>query len=279
MGSSDYSPKEITKKAVEIGQLKVQKPFFTVFLLAILAGMFIGFGAIFATIVSTDSASMPYGIKKILSGVAFSVGLILISVCGAELFTGNNLFSIGLLDKKIKFIEVTKNLIVVYLGNFVGALFLVFLVFTSKHFFLNHGLVGKTALDIANAKLNLGFGQAISLGILCNIIVCLAVLASYGAKTYASKVLVIIPIISMFVAAGFEHCVANMYFLPFGWAIKTLAPLSYWELIQSSLAQYQGITWSAIFFNNLLPVTIGNLLGGGIFIGGIYWLTYLKGKK
>jgi formate transporter len=279
MGFNDLSAKEISTKTIEVSQIKTNKSFLSTFLLAVLAGMFIGFGAIFATIISTDAANLPFGVNKLLAGIAFSVGLILVSVCGAELFTGNNLLSIGFLDKKIKFTALIKNLSIVYIGNFLGALLLVLLVFTSKHYFVHDGLLGKTALDIAKAKVNLGFGQAVALGILCNIIVCLAVWASYGAKTYASKVAIIIPIISMFVAAGFEHCVANMYFLPFGWAIKTFAPSNFWDLIQSSISQYNSITWSSIFLKNLLPVTIGNLIGGGVFIGGIYWLIYLKNDK
>lgn len=279
MEFQDLSPTQIAQKTIDISQAKVQKSNLSVFLLAILAGMFIGFGAIFATIISTGVTPMPFGLKKLLAGIGFSVGLILVSICGAELFTGNNLLAIGLLEKKINFKAFVKNLSLVYFGNFVGALFLVLLIFVSKHHLTNAGLVGKTALDIAKSKVSLGFVQAIALGVLCNIVVCLAVWASYGAKTYVSKVAIIIPIISMFVAAGFEHSVANMYFLPIGWAIKTFATPSFWELIQSSAAQYSSINLASIFISNLLPVTIGNLIGGGLFVSGIYWNAYLKKEK
>ena len=278
MTSIDLSPKEIAQKTISIGKAKAEKNFSTLLILSMFAGIFIGFGGIFSTIVLTEGNEMPFGVGKLLAGIVFSVGLILVVVCGAELFTGNNLIVLSWLKKEISFLKFIRNLTIVYIGNFLGSLFLVGLMFLSKQYLFNNGLVGKKALDIALSKSSLDFWQAVALGVLCNIVVCLAVWASFGAKTFASKVAVIVPIIAMFIAAGFEHCVANMYFLPLGWVIKSFAPNTFWQMIESSAGKYVGINWNSILFGNLLPVTIGNIIGGVVFVGIGYWLVYGKEK-
>lgn len=246
--------------------------------LSVLAGTYIAFGAIFAT-VSTAGAGgvLPYGLTKVISGLVFSVGLILVVVGGAELFTGNMLMVIALADKQITMGGLVRNWVVVYIGNFIGSVLTAVLVFYSRHYFFNGGSIGLAMLTIAESKTALTFFNAVSLGVLCNILVCLAVWLTYSAKSVTGKILAIIPPISAFVAAGFEHSVANMYFIPMGIMVKLGGDGNFWNLIQKIPADFPHLTISGFFMNNLLPVSIGNVIGG-VLVGLAYWFIYLYRK-
>jgi formate transporter FocA len=271
-------PSEMAAKAEQIGVKKASMDFASMFVLAVLAGAFIALGAVFSTTVSAGAAALPYGMARLAAGVAFSLGLILVVVGGAELFTGNNLIVMAWANGKIKTSLLIRNWAIVYVGNFVGAMATALLVYLSGQYLLGNGATGAAALATANVKSALDLGQAITLGVLCNGLVCLAVWLSYSARSVTDKVLAIIPPIAAFVAAGFEHSVANMYFLPVGLLIKHGAPDSFWSAIGKTAADYPALTWEHFFINNLFPVTLGNILGGAVLVGVVYWFVYLHAK-
>lgn len=268
-------PPQMAVKAEDIGVKKANMPIDKMFALAVLAGGFISIGAIFATTVAAGSADLPYGVARLLIGLVFTIGLILVIVGGAELFTGNTLITMAYASKKVSLGQLLKNWGVVYAGNFVGSIATVILVFLSGQFKFGVGSIGLTALNIAKAKVGLGFVEAIFLGILCNALVCMAVWMCFSARTTAEKILAIIPPISCFVAAGFEHSIANMYFIPIGLFIKDFAP-EFLSVIGKTAADYASLTWGNFLIGNLLPVTIGNIIGGGFMVGIIYWFIYSR---
>jgi len=281
-------PPAMAVKAEEIGVKKANLNFLNMFLLAILAGAFIGIGAIFATTVAAGSISitdptgatafktgLPYGVNRLLVGLVFSVGLILVIIGGAELFTGNTLITMAYASKKVTTLQLLRNWVIVYIGNFVGSILTAYLVFLGKQYTFGKGAIGLAALTIADAKVNLTFIQAVALGIMCNALVCMAVWMCFSARTTTDKILAIIPPISCFVAAGFEHSIANMYFIPAGLFIKYLDP-AFLETIGKTAADYANLTWGRFFLNNLLPVTIGNIIGGAVMVGLMYWLIYIR---
>lgn len=272
-----HIPKEIAKKAEDIGVSKVNTPSGNLFLLAVLAGGFIGLGAVFYTTVLTGMSVLPYGEARLLGGLAFCLGLILVVVAGAELFTGNNLIVMAWASGRVSTAGLLRNWIIVFLGNFVGALGLVILMLLSKQYTNGAGSVGETALKIASSKVQLGFIQAIALGILCNSLVCLAIWLTYSARSITDKVIVIIFPISAFVAAGFEHCVANMFFVPYGLLIKYFDPAFVASL--GDKIDLTGLTWGSFLLNNLLLVTIGNIIGGAGMVGIVYWVIYLRSTR
>jgi formate transporter FocA len=270
-------PKDMAKKAETVGVAKVSLGPFRMFALAVLAGAFIGLGAIFATTVTTGvGAEYPFGLTKLLGGLVFCLGLILVIGAGAELFTGNNLIVMAWADRKITTKQILYNWGVVYVGNFVGSILTAVFMLWSKQYTFSSGAVGLNALNIANAKVNLEFGQALVLGVMCNALVCLAVWLSLGARSATDKIVAIIFPITAFVAAGFEHCVANMYFIPMGLLIKAGADGAFWSNIGKTAADYANLTWSNFFVVNLLPVTIGNIIGGVGLVGLVYWFVYLR---
>lgn len=274
-------PPAMATKAEGVGVKKSQLETMGMFALALLAGAFISVGAIFCTTVLAGSGALPYGVARLLGGLVFTLGLILVVVGGAELFTGNTLIMMAYASGKVKLSALLRNWGIVYLGNFVGSLITALIMFTSGQFTFGNGSVGLTALNIASGKVNLGFMQAIALGIMCNALVCLAVWLCFSARSTTDRILAIIPPISAFVAAGFEHSVANMYFIPMGLLIKDWAPASFWELSAvaeagKTAASYANLTWGTFLINNLLPVTIGNIIGGGIMVGMVYWFVYLR---
>lgn len=275
------SPADMAVKATQVGVKKASLDWVTTFLLAILAGAFIAVGAIFSTTVTSGVGDkLAYGIVRLVSGVSFSLGLILVVVGGAELFTGNNLLSMAWIQHEISTAGLLRNWAIVYLGNFVGAVATAALTFLSGQYMNGNGAVGLAALTTANAKVHLGFFQAIFLGILCNALVCLAVWLTYSARTTTDKILAIIPPITAFVAAGYEHSVANMYFIPVGMFIQQFAPASFWTAIGKTADAYASINFQGFLVGNLLPVTIGNIIGGAIMVGAVYWFAYLRhGKK
>jgi len=270
------SPSDMLTTAANVGVNKANMSLTRLLLLSFLAGAYIAFGALFASVVATGMSGVwPYGFMKLLQGLVFSLGLILVVVAGAELFTGNNLMVISLLEKKISFARMLRNWLIVYLGNFLGSITVAVAVLVSQEYKAANGALGSVILSTANNKVHLGFPQALVLGILCNILVCLAVWLTYGAKTTTDKILSIVFPITFFVAAGFEHSVANMFSIPVGILLISFAP----SFVSSLNLDLSGLTWNAFLVKNLLPVTIGNILGGSIFVGCIYFLVYHKSEK
>lgn len=270
-------PVEMAKKAENAGVAKANLGIFRMFALAVLAGAFIAMGAVFATIATTGAAGvLPFGVVRLLAGLAFCLGLILVVGAGAELFTGNNLIVMAWADHKISTAMLLRNWGIVYVGNFVGSLATAVGMFLSQQYAFNNGAVGLNALNTANAKVQLDFVPAIMLGIFCNALVCLAVWLCIGARTAADKILAIIFPITAFVAAGFEHSVANMYFIPVGLLIKAGAPAEFWANVGKTAVDYPDLTWDNFFMVNLLPVTIGNIIGGALMVGLVYWFIYLR---
>jgi formate transporter len=271
-----FLPKDMAQRAEEIGIKKVNLDFLSMSGLSVLAGSFIALGAIFATVALTGTSSIPWGWGRVVAGLVFSLGLILVVVGGAELFTGNNLIVMAWSDRRFSTFKLLKNWGIVYLGNFVGSIATAMIIFLSKQYTFNNGNVGITALNIGLAKVNLDFVQAIMLGIMCNALVCLAVWLCLSARTTLDKISSIIFPITAFVASGFEHCIANMYFIPTALFIKDWASPSFWQTTGLSPATYSNLTWYAFFVHNLIPVTIGNIIGGVVLVGGAYWIVYLR---
>jgi len=268
-----WLPPEMAERAESIGVKKADLDFWTMLVLAVLAGAFIGLGALFATTVT--ASPLPYGVNRLLGGLAFCLGLILVVVAGAELFTGNNLIVMAWANRKVTTARLLRSWMVVYVGNFIGATATAGLVFLSKQYSFGGGAVGKNALIIAQNKCNLGLTESVTLGVLCNALVCLAVWLSYSARTTTDKIICIIFPITAFVAAGFEHSVANMYFIPAGLLIKAHAPPEFWNLIHDSAGTYGALTWTGLW-RNLVGVTLGNTLGGSVMVGLVYWFIYLR---
>jgi formate/nitrite transporter len=282
-------PAAMAAKAEDLGVKKVALPALKMFALALLAGAFIGIGAIFATTVSAGSIAvkdaagaaafstgLPYGVTRLLAGLAFTVGLILVVVGGSELFTGNNLIMMAFASKKVSLGGLLRNWGIVYLGNFVGSIVTAYIVFLGKQYSFGNGAIGLTALGIGEAKTSYTFIQAVALGIMCNALVCMAVWMCYSARSTTDKILAIIPPIATFVAAGFEHSVANMYFIPVALFVKYFGNPKFFEAIGKTAADFPHLTWGNFFIGNLLPVTIGNIIGGAFMVGLIYWFVYLR---
>jgi formate transporter len=276
-----FPPAKMASRMEEVGVTKAGLNTWTMFALAMLAGAFIGTGAIFCTVVTTGlaAAGVGYGIVKLLGGLVFCLGLIAVVVAGAELFTGNNLIVMAFASGKIAVTQVLRNWVTVYVGNFVGSILTAFVMLLTEQYMSAGGALGANALAIANAKCGLGFIQAIALGIMCNALVCLAVWLCTSARSTTDKILAIVFPITAFVAAGFEHSVANMYFIPMGLFIKGFAVSGFWEAIGKTAGDYGNLTWGAFLLRNLLPVTIGNIIGGAGFVGLAYWLIYLRPQK
>jgi len=284
-------PAEMAVRAEKIGVSKAGMSIFTMFALGVLAGIFIALGAIFATTVTAPTMGvdpvsgapfaqyLPFGITKLIGGFTFCLGLILVVVAGAELFTGNNLIVMAWANGQIATTRLLRNWGIVYVGNFIGAILTVIVMLLSGQYTFGNGAVGLNALNIAEAKVGYEFIQAILLGSLCNMLVCLAIWLVFSARTTMDKILSIIFPITAFVAAGFEHSVANMYFIPMGLAIKQVANEAFWTSIGSSAADYAALTWGNFLLLNLLPVTIGNIIGGAGGVGVVYYVIYMRRKK
>ena len=272
-------PAAMARKAEDAGVKKAGLDVARMFALAVLAGAFIALGAMFATTVTTGGADLPFGVTKLLGGLVFSLGLILVVVAGAELFTGNNLIVMAWAGGKVPTRLLLRNWIVVYAGNFAGSLVTAYLMFLSTQYTFGEGALGLNALNIANAKSGLEFMPALVLGIFCNALVCLAVWLVMSARTTTDKILAIVPPITAFVAAGFEHSIANMYFIPIGLFIQAGAAPSFWEQTGKTASDFSNLTWGNFFLANLLPVTIGNVIGGALMVGLVYWFIYLRRER
>jgi formate transporter len=273
VGLDALPPPDMARKAESVGVAKAGMEALTIFALAVLAGAFIAMGAVFATTTTAGAAGMPYGVTRLLGGITFSLGLILVVVAGAELFTGNNLIVMAWASRRVSTFLLLRNWAIVYAGNFVGAIATAGLLYAGKQYEFGGGAVGAQALSIAGAKTSLGWWQALVLGAFCNALVCLAVWLCYSARTTADKVLAIIPPIAAFVAAGFEHSVANMYFIPYGLFVKSN---SAFVASLTPTPDLSSLTWSDFFLDNLVPVTIGNIVGGSVMVGAVYWFVYLR---
>jgi formate/nitrite transporter len=273
VGLDALPPVEMARKAEQVGVVKAEMSTASTLALSVLAGAFIALGAIFATTVSAGGAEVPFGLLRLVGGVAFSLGLVLVIVAGAELFTGNNLIVMAWASRRVRTGKVARNWTLVYVGNLAGALATAALLYVSRQYEFGAGAVGVQALSIAEAKTSLGFVQAVALGAFCNGLVCLAVWLCYSARTTTDKILSIVPPIAAFVAAGFEHCVANMFFIPMGLLIKQDEAFI---ASQPSVPDLTDLTWGQFLTANLLPVTLGNIVGGAVLVGAIYWFVYLR---
>jgi formate transporter len=273
VGLDAYTPAEIAARIEETGIRKTRIDLASKLALSVLGGAFIAIGACFASIVWTDSG-LGWGMARLLGGVVFSVGLILVVAAGAELFTGNVLLVVAWASGKVSSRTVLRDWLLVYLGNFVGALATAYLIYLSRQWGFAGGRAGAVAIDIATAKLSHGFVAAVVLGALCNALVCLAVWLCLGARSISDRVLAIVPPIAAFVAMGFEHSVANMYFVPLG--LFLAADPDALAVSGRAAADLSALGWGNFLRTNLLPVTLGNIIGGGVMVGAFYWFIYLR---
>ena len=274
---SAYSPAEIKEAIEKVGVKKANLPFQASFMLAMVAGGSIGLGAVYYTIVASD-ADLSFATVRVVGGLTFSLGLALVLIAGAELFTGNNLIVMAWVSGKVSMRQMLRNWAIVYCGNLVGSLGLVVLVFFSHHLEMNGGRIGSSVLNTAVGKIQPDFVTLFFKGILCNVLVCLAVWLAYAGRSVTDKIIGAVLPVSAFIAAGFEHCVANMYFLPMAWLLTQTGNVP--SDFDNSLITISGIV------HNLVPVTLGNIVGGAGLVGAVYWviyraafgLTYLGGK-
>jgi len=263
------TPDAVTAKAEETGVKKAKNTLRSTVMLGILAGAFIALAGEFYTMV------VFYSIERLLGGLVFSLGLILVIITGAELFTGNTLLLIAYMTKKINLQDLLRNWSLVYLGNLIGAVFVALMVYYSRQWALKDFAFAVEALKIGTAKVNNDFITAMVRGILANLLVVLAVWLSYSGRTLTDKVLAVVFPISAFVASGFEHSIANMYFIPFALMLKANPQVRQAYMAAVPNGSLSGLTTSAFILNNLIPVTIGNIIGGGVFVGLGYWFVYL----
>lgn len=284
-------PAEMAVRAEQIGVRKAEMPSLPMFTLAVLAGAFISLGAIFATTVSAgniivaapDGAmafteSLPYGVTRLLAGLVFCLGLIFVVVGGAELFTGNNLIVMAWASGKVTGRALLRNWVIVYLGNFLGSIATAVMMFFTRQYTFGADAVGVTALRIAVGKVDYTFLQAVALGVLCNALVCMAVWLTFSARSTFDKIAAIIFPITAFVAAGFEHSIANMYFIPYALLIKDF-DADFISRTAERIPRLEILTWQSFFIDNLIPVTIGNIIGGTVLVAAVYWSIYLRGRK
>jgi len=266
-GMDAFAPAEIAGLVRTRGVAKANADVIPAFVLGVLAGAFIGLGAVFSTVVGTDS-TLGYGITRWLAGIAFSLGLILVVIAGAELFTGNNLMVMAVASRQVTVARLLRTWVIVYVGNFVGALSIVAMVTLAGWWTLDDKAVGSSALTIAATKTSLPFGTIFFRGILANALVCLAVWLATGGRSLTDKILAIVPPIAAFVACGFEHSVANMFFIPMGLVLKGKDGLT--SAVSTSSLTIAG------FLKNLVASTLGNVVGGAILVGIVYWFVYLR---
>ncbi len=266
-----FTPAEVAEKVKTIGVDKANMHFLSLIILSLMAGAFIAFGAMYYTVAITDS-NMAYGMTKLIGGLAFSLGFILVVIAGAELFTGNTLVLMAWAKGKVSLPALLKNWTIVYLANAVGAFVMVYLVYLSGYLDAHHHKVGATVLKVGLAKVDNTLTESFVLGLFCNVLVCLASWMVYASRTVSDKVLAVIFPISAFVAMGFEHCIANMYMIP----VAILASMDPAIVAASGLevSQLQDLSFNG-FMMNIIPVTIGNIIGGGVFVAMTYYLVFV----
>lgn len=269
-------PAEMAKLAEQTAVGKAKKHPEVTIVLAILAGIFVSIAGMFYTVVITGTEDMAYGMVKLVGGLCFSVALMMVVLCGAELFTSNTLLLMGKATGRLNFGQITRNWTMVYFGNFAGSLLFAGLVYAGGVMDGGGGAVGLSAMYIAKAKLGHTFGQAIILGILCNLVVCLTYWMTLASRDATGKMLACVFPVAAFLAAGFEHSIANMYLLPMGLMVKEFATPEFWQGIGYSYQDFADITLANIFMVNLIPVTIGNIIGGGVMVGLSKWFVHLR---
>lgn len=279
MENFHLDPAEITEKYIEIGYKKANTPAGKLLILSILAGAFIAFAAEGSNMAVHTIESV--GLTKTLAGALFATGLMMVVVTGAELFTGNTLIVVSCLQGKSKWSSLLKNWTVVYFGNFIGSIIIVVFLYLSGQFNFSNGLLGGFTIKTAVYKVGLPFYSAFFMGVLCNWLVCMAVWMAAGAKDITGKLFAIFFPIWLFITSGFEHSIANMYYIPAGILAKGNQS---WVDAAASLGvtahKLESLNWSSFVFNNLIPVTLGNIIGGALFVGTAYWLSYIyKGRK
>lgn len=255
----------MAQKAAAAGTKKVQIDLLSMLLLGVLAGIFIALAANFYTVTMTESAEVPAGLARLLGGLTFCLGLVLVVIAGAELFTGNTLIVMAVLCRRVALRFLLRSWLVVYVGNFIGSVLVAGMVWGAGQDGLAGGATGELAVRIAEAKCALPFWQAFWRGVLCNMLVCWAIWMCFAGKSATDKILAVLLPIAAFVAGGFEHCVANMYFVPMGLFLKA-----------SAGSGPAGLTWGNFLLRNLLPVTLGNIVGGAILVGGLLWVIYYR---
>jgi len=260
-----YSPAEIKEAVEKVGVKKTNLPFLASLMLAVIAGGSIGLGALYYTIIVSDPG-LSFATARVMGGLAFSLGLIIVLVGGAELFTGNNLIVMAWASGNVSTREMLRNWVVVYFGNLIGSVGLAILVLLSHHLDMNGGRVGLSILSTAAAKIQPDAVTLFFKGVLCNLLVCLAVWLAYAGRSVTDKVVALVFPVSAFIAAGFEHCVANMYFLPLAWLLTQTGHVP--PGFDASVITVGGI------IHNLVPVTLGNIVGGAGLVGAMYWTIY-----
>ena len=276
MEKKPLKPAEITDNIISASQERAGSSFQKLFILGILAGAFIAFAAEGSNMAAFNLFAQPmtYGLGKALAGVVFGTGLMLVVLAGGELFTGNTLMLAAVLDQKITVSKMLRNWLIVYAGNFLGSLLIAYMMVNSGLLSSGAAMLGAVTLKIAVYKVNLSFLQAFYLGIMCNWLVCLAVWISAGAESMAGKIFSIFFPIWLFITSGFEHSVANMYYIPAGIMAKSNETFA--QLSGLSAEALDSLTWGSFAIHNLIPVTLGNIIGGGIFVGMAYWYAYKK---
>lgn len=275
-----YAPREMAYKAENIGVAKVRQSFLSMFMLALLAGGFIAFGGcLYTTAIIGNEAGL--GINRLVGGLSFCLGLIMVVIAGAELFTGNSLIVIAYISGKVRFRQVMRNWGIVYLGNLFGAVAVAVLVYGAGQWKSWEMAAGISAYNIAATKLSVSFLPAFCSDVLCNSLVCLAVWLCYSARSTTDKILSILFPITAFVALGFEHCVANMYFIPYGLMLAKTSSFVGAAEVAGQIRQVDPVLFSIgnFLLNNLLPVTLGNIVGGSVLVGALYWTIYLRRER
>lgn len=268
MGMDALLPAAMARRAEDLGVVKASLPLDRLIALSVLAGAFIGFGAMFATVATADP-DLSFAVSRVLGGVVFSLGLVLVVVGGAELFTGNALLVMAVASRRVRVRALLRNWLVVLAGNAVGAVGLAVLVVWSGTLDGSGGAIGRRAVEIGVTKTSLDVGEAIASGVVANVLVCLAVWMTLSARSVTDRVLVVILPISAFVAGGFEHSIANMYLLP-------VALLHRDEVVALGADVSPDLTWAHALTLNLLPVIVGNVVGGSLLVGATYWFVYLR---
>ncbi|WP_054953144.1 formate transporter FocA [Flaviflexus massiliensis] len=268
------SPAEMAKAAEDAAFGKATSNQLKSFLLALTAGGYIALGFVFFVTSQVGADGMSWGASKVLGGLVFSTGLTLVVLTGAELFTSSTLTLTARASGRITTWQLIKNWIIVYLGNFLGAMTIVALIYFARTWEQAAGGWGTVVLDVSLKKVNHDFLTAFALGVLCNLMVCLAIWAAYGGRNTVDKVAAVTLPIALFVATGFEHSVANMFIIPLGILIASFAGEGFWQASGLDPSAYGDLTWGNFFADNLLPVTLGNIVGGGVMIGILYWTIF-----
>lgn len=270
-----YRPEEIANRIRKVGVTKSNGDPCRVLVLSLLAGAFVAFGAALFTILTYDPSEVASVVLRLIGGLAFCVGPILLVLAGAELFTGNNLIVMAYVDGQVTLKQLLSNWSLVYIGNFIGALGIMLLICFTGQWHISDGAVGAHAVMLADAKVNLTWMEAFSRGILCNILICMAIWLCYAGRSVTDKVLAVVFPITTFVALGFEHSVANMFFIPAGIIAQTDDLIAAAMTVPAS----EHLTVSGFLVKNLIPVTLGNIVGGSVFVGVFYWFIYLREPK